>query len=175
MNTEKSLTSAYLTVSFTNQLLTFANPLQKADCTIYVDGFDYYPPDLPNWGGLGLLTLIVALIGLGKNPYMIDFAQTLFLIGLVDCHFPTHLASFLESAGIANLHGFLSIEQSDSLGDGKFMYLTGTGFLTNTLTNWVVIVIVLFISLILFLLLLIMKKRLNYSKVHDEAEQPNAN
>jgi len=44
---------------------------------------------------LGSLALTVALSGLFKNPYMIDFAQTLYLVGLVNCHFPSNLASFL--------------------------------------------------------------------------------
>jgi hypothetical protein len=109
VNTQKSLTATYLTATFQNQLLTFTNPLQRADSTIYVEGYDYYPADLIDLSSLGLLALVVALLGLGKNPYMLDFAQTLFLVGLVDSHYPRNLASFLESARIAHLHGFISI------------------------------------------------------------------
>ena len=63
-----------------------------------------------------MLTLLVALVGIAKNPYMVDFAQTLFLVGLVNYHFPYNLASFLESTSIAHLHGLVSVEQPDSLG-----------------------------------------------------------
>lgn len=109
VNTQKSLTASYLTATFQNQLMTFKNPLQRANSTIYVEGYDYYPIDLPDLSSLGLLALLVAFLGIGKNPYMIDFAQTLFLIGLVDAHYPSNLASFLESASIAHLHGLISI------------------------------------------------------------------
>lgn len=47
------------------------------------------------------------------------------------------------------------------------MYLTGTGFLTNTLTNWILILAILAFSLLLYLLLVFLRKRLAYSKVHD--------
>ena len=42
-----------------------------------------------------MLALVVALLGLGKNPFMTDFAQMLFLVGLVDCHYPSNLAGLL--------------------------------------------------------------------------------
>jgi hypothetical protein len=47
------------------------------------------------------------------------------------------------------------------------MYLTGTGFLANTLTNLVIIMIILALALILYLFLLIGRKRLSYSRVHQ--------
>ena len=47
---------------------------------------------------------------------MLDFAQTLFLVGLVNYHFPSNLASFLESTSIAHLHGLVKVEQPNSLG-----------------------------------------------------------
>lgn len=103
---------------------------------------------------------------------MIDFAQTLFLVGLVDAHYPRNLASFLEASSIAHFHGLISIEQPNSLGEGKFMYLTGTGFLTNTLTNWLLFFIVLAVSLLLYVVLVCLRKRLAYSKVHDNNESP---
>ena len=98
---------------------------------------------------------------------MLDFAQTLFLVGLVNYHFPFNLASFLESTSIAHLHGFISISQPDSLGEGKFMYLTGVGFLSNTLTNLLLIAAIVGISLIFYLILIIQRKRMNYSRVQD--------
>jgi len=90
-----SLTTTDLTVTFQNQLATFNNPLQKKDSTIYVDGYDKYPDGLTDLSMLGMLALLVAMIGLAKNPYMVDFAQTLFLVGLVNFHYPYHMASFL--------------------------------------------------------------------------------
>lgn len=102
---------------------------------------------------------------------MVDFAQTLFLVGLVNFHYPRHLASFLESTAIAHLHGLVAIDQPDSLGEGKFMYLTGVGFLSNTLTNLVVVAVVLGVSLLVYLVFAVVRKRLNYSKVQDESQQ----
>jgi hypothetical protein len=90
-----SLTATYLTVSFQNQLATFNNPLQKASSTVYIAGYDKYPDGLMDLSMLGVLALLVAVVGLAKNPYMVDFAQTLFLVGLVNFHYPYHLASFL--------------------------------------------------------------------------------
>jgi len=58
-------------------------------------GYDYYPSDLPNLSSLGGFALIAALLGLIKNPFMTDFAQVLFFLGLLDTHYPRHLASFL--------------------------------------------------------------------------------
>ena len=98
---------------------------------------------------------------------MLDFAQTLFLIALVNYHYPSHLASFLESTSIAHLHGLISVDQPNSLGEGKFMYLTGTGFLANTLTNLILIASVLGISLIVFGIFKLVKSRMGYSKVQD--------
>jgi len=54
---------------------------------------------------LGTFTLICAIMGLFKNPLMTDFAQNLFLIGLLDIHYPKNLASFFESTNIAHFHG----------------------------------------------------------------------
>lgn len=114
-----------------------------------------------------MLALLVALLGLGKNPYMVDFAQTLFLVGLVDSHFPFHLASFLEGTQIAHLNGLVTMEQSGSVGEGKFMYLTGTGFLANTLLNWILFFTVLAISLLLYATLVCLRRKMGYSKIHD--------
>ena len=117
--------------------------------------------------GLGIFVLLIALIGLGKNPYMLDFAQTLFLMGLVNAHYPGNLASFLEGTSIAHFHGLVTVEQPDSLGEGKFMYLTGTGLLANTLTNWLLIGLFLGLSLVLYLMLVCLRKKMAYSKVDD--------
>ena len=102
---------------------------------------------------------------------MLDFAQTLFLVGLVNYHYPSNLASFLESTSIAHLHGLVSIPQPDSLGEGKFMYLTGVGFLSNTLTNLLIIGICLAIFFLIWVVYAILHKRMNYSKVQEEASQ----
>ncbi len=47
------------------------------------------------------------------------------------------------------------------------MYLTGTGFLANTITNWIIILVVMALALILYVLLWIGQKRLSYSRVHQ--------
>ncbi len=116
---------------------------------------------------LGIISLISALIGLFKNPFLTDFAQILFLIGLLNTHYPYNLASFLESCSIAHFHGIIPLDQQDSLGRGKFMYLTGVGFLSNTITNWAIIGVFLGFSAILLLILWIGKKKLHYSRVHQ--------
>jgi hypothetical protein len=105
----QSLTATYLSVSFQNQLATFHNPLQAASSTVYVEGYDAYSSDLADMSTLAILTLFVALLGLAKNPYMLDFAQTLFLIGLVNFHYPSNLATFLEATSISHLHGLVSL------------------------------------------------------------------
>ena len=51
------------------------------------------------------------------------------------------------------------------------MYLTGVGFLSNTLTNLVVVAVVLGVSLLVYLVFAVVRKRLNYSKVQDESQQ----
>ena len=167
INVQQSLTATYLNLTFQNQLATFTNPLQEASSTVFIEGYDYYPTDLPDLSNLGIFALIVALFGLAKNPFMLDFAQTLFLVGLVNYHYPFNLASFLESTSIAHLHGLVSISQPNSLGEGKFMYLTGVGFLSNTLTNLLIIAIGLSIFLIIWVVYAILRKRMNYSKVQD--------
>jgi hypothetical protein len=43
----------------------------------------------------GMFTLISALIGLIKTPYMTDYAQVLFIVGLSNIHYPLHLRSYL--------------------------------------------------------------------------------
>jgi len=58
---------------------------------------------------IGVFVLICAIVGLYKNPYMTDFAQVLFLMALVNYHYPFHLASFLESTGIAHFHNIISV------------------------------------------------------------------
>jgi hypothetical protein len=122
---------------------------------------------LPDLSIFGSLALLVALGGLAKNPYMVDFAQTLFLVGLVDCHFPFHLASFLEGTSIAHLHGLVPLKQDGAVGEGKFMYLTGTGFIANTLSNWILFFSLLLVSLLGYLVLIVLRRRMGYSRVHD--------
>lgn len=51
------------------------------------------------------------------------------------------------------------------------MYLTGTGFLSNTFTNWIIIVTVLAVAGLLYLILWIVGKRLSYSRVNQENVQ----
>ena len=109
MELTESLSATYLSISFDEQLKTFKNPLQKASSTIYIEGYDKYDDDLVDLSGLGVFVLVVALIGLGKNPYMLDFAQTLFLMALVDVHYPGNLASFLEGTSIAHFHGWIGL------------------------------------------------------------------
>lgn len=92
-------------------------------------------------------------MGLFKNPFMTDFAQVLFFLGLLDTHYPKHLASFFEACELAHFHGIFSLHQEGSLGTGKFMYLTGTGFLANTIFNWVLIISILTLALILYICL----------------------
>lgn len=111
--------------------------------------------------------MVVAVVGLAKNPYMVDFAQTLFLVGLVDSHFPFHLASFLEGTRIAHLNGVISLEQDGAPGEGKFMYLTGTSFIANTLANWILFFAVMGLSLALYGVLACLRRRMGYSKIHD--------
>lgn len=84
-----------LNLSFNLPIETFQNPLQKSYSTIQFNGFDYYPSNLPNLSSLGGFALIAAILGLIKNPFMTDFAQVLYLLGLLDTHYPNHLASFL--------------------------------------------------------------------------------
>jgi hypothetical protein len=47
------------------------------------------------------------------------------------------------------------------------MYLTGVGFLSNTITNWIIIGAILGFSAILFFILWIGRKNLHYSRVHQ--------
>ena len=68
---------------------------------------------------------------------------------------------------ISHLHGWISVDQPNQLGTGKFLYLTGTGFLTNTLTNLVIIMILLSLSLSVFLVYIFLKRKWSYSKVHE--------
>lgn len=165
-----SATASTLNLSFTNPIQTFQNPLQKPYSTMQFAGYDYYPSGLPDLKSLGALALACALVGLFKNPFMTDFAQVLFLLGLLDSHYPSHLASFLEGSSLAHLHGLIPFSQGGT-GNGKFMYLTGTGFLSNTLTNWVIIAVILGLAGILWAALWIARKRLSYSRVHQEAER----
>lgn len=39
--------------------------------------------------------LVVALVGLVKNPYMTDFAQLVFVLALNNVHYPLNLRTFL--------------------------------------------------------------------------------
>lgn len=59
------------------------------------------------------------------------------------------------------------IEQENSLGEGKFMYLTGTGFLSNTITNWLIVIVGLVVSLVLYITWVCLRKGMSYSRVHD--------
>lgn len=91
----QSLSETDLQVTFSSSLSTFANPLQKATASILLPGYDYYSASLPSLSSIGILALFCALIGLVKNPFMVDYAQVLFFLGLLDCHYPRQLASFL--------------------------------------------------------------------------------
>jgi hypothetical protein len=53
------------------------------------------------------------------------------------------------------------------------MYLTGVGFLSNTLTNLLLIGAVLSLSLLVYLIFALARKRLSYSKVTDDHSQSN--
>lgn len=44
---------------------------------------------------IGFVILACALIGLVKNPYMTDFSQIIYLMALVNLHYPANLASAL--------------------------------------------------------------------------------
>lgn len=90
-----SVAATQLNLSFNRPILTFSNPLQKSYSTIAFEGYDYYPTNLPNLSSFAIVALVCALMGLIKNPYMTDFAQILFFLGLLDTHYPLHLASFL--------------------------------------------------------------------------------
>ena len=92
-----------------NPLTTFLNPLQKSHSSLKIEGYDLYPPNLNNMSFFGIFALVCAFLGLFKNPLMTDFAQNLFLIGLLDIHYPKNLASFLESTSIAHIHGLMSL------------------------------------------------------------------
>jgi len=72
---------------------------------------------------------------------------------------------------ISHLHSLVTISQPNQLGSGKFLYLTGTGFLANTMTNLLLIVVLLLVSLILLVVYLIWKRKMNYSRVHEESHQ----
>jgi hypothetical protein len=63
-----------------------------------------------------LLLLACALIGMVKNPYMTDFAQLVYLMALVNLHYPKNLASALESGAYAHLHKFIAFIQNYSMG-----------------------------------------------------------
>lgn len=82
-----------------------------------------------------------ALIGLPKTPYMIDYAQVLFIIGLNNIHYPLHLRSMLEDAGLSFLNGFAGIEQDKMNGKGKLAYVVNNGLLSNAFGNIVIIII----------------------------------
>jgi hypothetical protein len=89
-----SLGQNLITLGFKQPMGTFSNPLQVANASLLLMGYDFYPK-LQDLSIVGVLALLCAVIGLGKNPYMTDFAQSLFLLGLVNVHFPFHLASLL--------------------------------------------------------------------------------
>ena len=58
---------------------------------------------------IALLALVCALVGLVKNPYITDFGQLIFLLALLNVHYPCHFASFLESTKLAHLKNLLSL------------------------------------------------------------------
>ena len=72
---------------------------------------------------------------------MTDFGQVLFILALNNLHYPLHIRSFLESTKLAFLHGFISIQQQNMEGKGKFAYIVNTGLLHNALGNILLILI----------------------------------
>jgi hypothetical protein len=76
-------------------LRTFENPLQRSYTSVKLEGYDYYPTSLSDMSFFGIFSLICAFLGLFKNPLMTDFAQTLFLLGLLTIHYPKNIATFL--------------------------------------------------------------------------------
>jgi hypothetical protein len=142
---------------------TFGNPLQRPSKTIMLDGYDLYP-GLPEIS-LGVFLLICALVGIINNPYMVDFAQFVYVMGLVDLHYPRHLASVLESGALAGLHGLWVIEQKYAVGLGKFSYITDMGLISNSAINIVIILISLIILSIVFLIHQILTKLVPYNRM----------
>lgn len=104
-------------------------------------------------------------MGLVKNPYATDFAQLVYLLALVNLHYPANLASLLEDSRVAHLHGILHIEQKSAVGPAKFKYVADMGLLSNCVFNFAVIGIGLFLALILFAVYQILKKVVSYNKV----------
>ena len=51
-----------------------------------------------------------------KHPFMSDFGQFIFLLALITLHYPYHLASALESTGLAQFNSVIPIEQLEAQG-----------------------------------------------------------
>lgn len=112
------------------------------------------------------MLLLCALIGLVKNPYMTDFSQRIYLMAFFNLHYPSNLASLLESCQIAHLHGIIKLlTQNYAIGEGKFSYISDMGLLSNSAINLVIVVIGLVIFFIAFIVYQILKKVVNYNKI----------
>ena len=90
---DQSISQLSLNVRFLSALATYQNPIQTPSKTIILEGFDIYP--VTKEVSIGFVILACALIGLVKNPYMTDFSQIIYLMALVNLHYPANLASAL--------------------------------------------------------------------------------
>lgn len=99
---------------------------------------------------------------------MVDFAQFIYILALIDLHYPSNLATVLESAKLAHLHGIIKgFTQNYATGTAKFMYVADLGLLSNCAINLGIIVIGLFVFLIVFIIYQILKKLTNYNKIEQ--------
>lgn len=105
----------------------------------------------------GIFTLLCAVIGLIKTPYMTDYAQVLFIVGLSNIHYPLHLRSYLENTGLAWLNRFVEAKKNNVEGKGKFKYVVDNGLLSNSMGNILIVIIGLVISIIGFVIMKILK------------------
>lgn len=129
-------------------------------------GFDIYPQTMSL--SIGFLLLGCALVGMVKNPYMTDFAQLIYLLALVNLHYPNNLYTALQSSNLAHLHGIVQVEQMHAVGRAKFSYLTDMGLLSNCTANLLVIAIGLVLFLILFVVYQIVRRAVSYNKVDQD-------
>ncbi len=88
---------------------------------------------------------------------MTDYAQLLWILALNNVHYPLNLRTFLEGTKVAVLHKFISAEQPNMSGSGKFGYIVNDGLIENSLSNIVIIVIGLSIAGIGLLLLMFLQ------------------
>ena len=102
---------------------------------------------------------------------MTDFGQSIFLIGLLTIHYPLHLASAVESAGLAHFNSLVPVEQLHAQGQHKFSYVTNMGFLSNCTFNLILMGICFFVALILLAIFEGLKKSTKYNRVEDESEE----